>query len=68
MKHAGINGSGEQVVGRCDGVDVACQVQVHFLHGYDLPCPRCAQAGPPTSAQARPAGGAKGDYETYAAD
>mmetsp|Transcript_25213 Transcript_25213/g.62246 ORF Transcript_25213/g.62246 Transcript_25213/m.62246 type:complete len:499 (-) Transcript_25213:39-1535(-) len=36
VEHARVNGGGEQVVGHADGVDVAGEVQVHFLHGDDL--------------------------------
>ena len=36
VEHARVDGRGQQVVGRGDGVDVACQVQVELLHGDDL--------------------------------
>ncbi len=36
MQHAGIDGGGQQIVSGDDGVDVACQMQVEFLHRDDL--------------------------------
>ena len=50
-----VQGGGEQVVGRGDGVDVAGQVQVHLVHGDDL---RPASAGGASlDAEGRPHGG-----------
>ncbi len=36
MEHAGVNRGGQEVVGRCDGVDVTSQVQIELIHGDNL--------------------------------
>ena len=36
MHDAGVNGSGEEVVGNADCVDVSGEMKVELLHGYDL--------------------------------
>lgn len=36
MEDTGVDGRGEEVVGRRDGVDVTSEVQVELVHGNDL--------------------------------
>ena len=43
---AGVDGRGQQVVGRAHGVDVAGEVQVKVLHGHDLGSSRRRQRRP----------------------
>ena len=34
--HAGVDGRGQQVIGRCDGMNITRQVQVEIFHGHAL--------------------------------
>jgi len=52
VEHARVNGSGQQIVGGSNGMNVTGKVQVELFHGHNLRI--TAAGGPALDAKSRP--------------